>query len=180
MSQKSANMARRLFAAVPTQHPLPHKEKEKSPHTPLKEKEISPAPVPVPEPFARTRTGAGAAAHGPASRSGSGAVDIRQDSFGSGSGAEKRVKVDHDFIMNPAYDPVQIALLVLGIPKLTPGHNNARLMRWAIRTIGEEVFRDLVYRQWRENSLDGSANNAAAAFQAKLNNAVSAMNGGAA
>ena len=82
--------------------------------------------------------------------------------------------------MNPAYDPVQIALLVLGIPKLTPGHNNARLMRWAIRTIGEEVFRDLVYRQWRENSLDGSANNAAAAFQRKLNNAVSAMNGGAA
>ena len=180
MSQKSANMARRLFAAVPTQHPLPHKEKEKSPHTPLKEKEIFPAPVPVPEPFARTRTGAGAGAHGAASRSGSGAGDIRQDSFGSGSGAEKRVKVDHDFIMNPAYDPVQIALLVLGIPKLTPGHNNARLMRWAIRMIGEEVFRDLVYRQWRENSLDGSANNSAAAFQRKLNNAVSAMNGGAA
>jgi hypothetical protein len=39
MSTKSASMARRLFAAVPTQYPLPHKEKEKIPHTPLREKE---------------------------------------------------------------------------------------------------------------------------------------------
>ena len=39
MSKKSATMARRLFAAVPTQSPLPHKEKEKIPHTPLREKE---------------------------------------------------------------------------------------------------------------------------------------------
>ena len=84
--------------------------------------------------------------------------------------------------MNPEYDAVQIALLVLHIPESTPGYNNARMMRWALRIVGEEEFRNLVYRQWRENTLDGSAKNAAAAFQAKLyaaKDAATNTNGGA-
>ena len=121
--------------------------------------------------------GAGAGAREGASRSGSGAVDIRHGS--SGAGSANRIKIDRDFIMDPAYDAVQVALLVLRIPEVTPGYNNARLMRWALRNIGEEEFRDLVYRQWRENALDGYARNAAAAFQAKLNCAVFGPKGGA-
>ena len=160
------------------------KEKGKSPHTPLKEKETEKEtfPEPVPEHRARAcaRTcagaGAGACAREGASRSGSGAVDIRHGS--SGSGSANHVKIDRDFIMDPAYDAVQVALLVLHIPETTPGYNNARIMRWALRNIGEEEFRDLVYRQWRENTLDGSARNPAAAFQAKLNCAVFGPKGG--
>ena len=167
------------------------KEKGKSPHTPLKEKETEKETFPEPVPEHRARTcahtcasacvgagaGAGARAREEASRSGSGAVDIRHGS--SGAGSANRVKIDRDFIMDPAYDAVQVALLVLHIPETTPGYNNARLMRWALRNIGEEEFRDLVYRQWRENALDGSARNAAAAFQAKLNYAVFGPKGGA-
>ena len=157
MSQKSANMARRLFAAMPTQSPLPHKEKEKSPHTPLKEKEISPAPVPVHHACAR--------AQGDSQPIGSGS--------GSGTGAANRIKVDRDFILYGEFDPVAIAMQVLGIPKLSTTasgkpYNNPRLMRWALRIIGEEWFRELVYQQWCENRCDGAAKNTAAAFQAKL------------
>ena len=157
------------------------KEKGKSPHTPLKEKETEKEtfPEPVPEHRARTcaRTCAGAGAREGASRSGSGAVDIHQGI--SGAGSANRVKIDRDFIMDPTYDAVQVALLVLHIPETTPGYNNARMMRWALRIVGEEEFRDLVYRQWRENALDGSARNPAAAFQAKLNSAVFGPKGGA-
>ena len=165
------------------------KEKGKSPHTPLKEKETEKETFPEPVPEHRARTcahtcanacvgaGAGARAREEASRSGSGAVDIRHGS--SGAGSANRVKIDRDFIMDPTYDAVQIALLVLRIPEVTPGYNNARIMRWALRIIGEEEFRDLVYRQWRENALDGYARNAAAAFQAKLNCAVFGPKGGA-
>ena len=163
------------------------KEKGKSPHTPLKDKETAKETFPEPVPEHRARTcahtcasacvGAGARAREEASRSGSGAVDIRHGS--SGAGSANRVKIDRDFIMDPAYDAVQVALLVLHIPEVTPGYNNARLMRWALRNIGEEEFRDLVYRQWRENALDGSARNPAAAFQAKLNCAVFGPKGGA-
>ena len=163
------------------------KEKGKSPHTPLKEKETEKEtfPEPVPEhrarACARTCAGAGAGASARARegayRSGSGAVDIRQGI--SGAGSANRVKIDRDFIMDPTYDAVQVALLVLHIPETTPGYNNARMMRWALRIVGEEEFRDLVYRQWRENALDGSARNPAAAFQAKLNSAVFGPKGGA-
>ena len=158
------------------------KEKGKSPHTPLKEKETEKEtfPEPVPEhrarACARTCAGAGARAREGAYRSGSGAVDIRHGI--SGAGSANRVKIDRDFIMDPTYDAVQVALLVLHIPETTPGYNNARIMRWALRNIGEEEFRDLVYRQWRENALDGSARNPAAAFQAKLNCAVFGPKGG--
>ena len=153
------------------------KEKGKSPHTPLKEKETEKETFPEPVPEHRARTCASAGAREEASRSGAGAVDIRHGI--SGAGSPTRIKVDRDFIMNPEYDAVQIALLVLHIPESTPGYNNARMMRWALRIVGEEEFRDLVYRQWRENTLDGSAKNAAAAFQAKLNCAVFGPKGGA-
>ena len=153
------------------------KEKGKSPHTPLKEKETEKETFPEPAPEHRARTCAGAGAREEASRSGSGAVDIRHGI--SGAGSANRVKIDRDFIMDPAYDAVQVALLVLHIPETTPGYNNARMMRWALRIVGEEEFRDLVYRQWRENALDGSARNPAAAFQAKLNSAVFGPKGGA-
>ena len=167
MSQKSANMARRLFAAMPTQHPLPHKEKEKIPHTPLREKEISPAPVPVPDHHACARACEDSQPLG----TGSGSVDFLESGFRSG--AARRVKIDRDFILFAEYDPVSIALKTLGIPKISTDetgrqYNNARLMRWAIRIIGEDWFRELVYLQWCENRCDGKPNNIAAAFQAKL------------
>ena len=84
-----------------------------------------------------------------------------------------RIKVDRDFILYSEFDPVNTALKVLGIPKFSTSasgkpYNNARLMRWAMRIIGEEWFRELVYRQWCENRCDGAPKNAAAAFQAKL------------
>jgi hypothetical protein len=169
MSQKSANMARRLFAAMPTQSPLPHKEKEKIPHTPLREKEISPAPVPVPDHRACARACEDSQPLG----TGAGSVDFLESGFRSGSGAARRVKIDRDFILFAEYDPVSIALKTLGIPKISTDetgrqYNNARLMRWAIRIIGEDWFRELVYRQWCENRCDGKPNNIAAAFQAKL------------
>ena len=170
MSRKSASMARRLFAAQPG-HPLPHKEKEKSPHTPLKEKEISPAPDPVPDHHACARACEDSQPLG----TGSGTVDFLGSVFrsGSGTGAANRIKVDRDFILFAEYDPVSIALKTLAIPKISTDetgrqYNNARLMRWAIRIIGEEWFRELVYRQWCENRCDGRPNNIAAAFQAKL------------
>ena len=163
MSRKSASMARRQFAAQPG-HPLPHTEKE-----------ISPAPDPVPVHHACARAQEGSSPFG----SGSGSVDIfgsvsRSGSgTGSGTGAARRVKVDRDFILYGEFDPVNTALQVLGIPKFSESasgrrYNNARLMRWVIRIIGEEWFRELVYRQWCENRCDGAPKNAAAAFQAKL------------
>ena len=166
MSRKSASMARRLFAAQPG-HPLPHKEKEKIPHTPLREKEISPVPVPDHRACAR------ACEDSQPLGTGSGSVDVSGNGFRSGSGTAKRVKVDCDFILHAPYDPVSLALSVLGIPKISESesgrrYNNARLMRWAIRIIGEDWFRELVYRQWCENRCDGRPHNTAAAFQAKL------------
>ena len=180
-SHVSHGVAEALGAAADCVAEVVHKERDKekgkSPHTPLKEKETEKETFPEPVPEHRARTCAGAGAREEASRSGAGAVDIRHGI--SGAGSANRVKVDRDFIMNPEYDAVQIALLVLHIPESTPGYNNARMMRWALRIVGEEEFRDLVYRQWRENTLDGSAKNAAAAFQAKLNCAVFGPKGGA-
>ena len=192
MNTKSASTARRLFAAMPGQSPLPHKEKEKSPHTPLKEKEISPAPDPVPAHHACACASARARNEPFGTGSDAGSVDISGKVLGSGSGTApvgsgpaKRVKVDRDFIMYSQFDPVSIALKVLGIPKLTTApsgklYNNARIMRWAIRIIGEEYFRELIYRQWCENRCDGAPRNIAAAFQAKLSTAVTSANGGVA
>ena len=76
--------------------------------------------------------------------------------------------------MDPALDPVQVAMLTLRIPRISTDangreYNNARIMRRALASIGEEAFRELVYMQWRENEIDGLPRSTAAAFQAKLN-----------
>ena len=87
--------------------------------------------------------------------------------------------------MDPALDPVQVAMLTLRIPRISTDangreYNNARIMRWALVRIGEEAFRELVYQQWRENEIDGLPRSTAAAFMAKLNRLAHSGKGGAA
>ena len=48
-------------------------------------------------------------------------------------------------------------------------YNNARILRWALRQMGEREFRELVYLQWRENEIDGLPRSCASAFMAKVN-----------
>ena len=162
-------------------------EKGKSPlASPLKEKgeekEISTVPVPEHHAGARTcedRTGTG-----------SGSVGIRQI-CGTGTGSGRTMRINADFILNPEIvpgrftDPVQVALLALHLPQVIeyPGgrrYNNARIMRWYVKVLGESAFREILYRQWRENAIDGEPNSRAAAFMAKLYAARDAMKGGAA
>ncbi len=99
--------------------------------------------------------------------------------FNTDSGTAQRRRIDAAFILHGAMgdgrrnDPVQMALIALGIPAEGTGtngrrYNNAAIMRWYLRRLGEENFRELVYRQWRENMIDGPARNAAAVFMAKL------------
>ena len=164
------------------------KEKGKSPYNPLKEKEsqkeISAVPAPVPVHHA----GAGACARAKPDGAGAGSVGLRQNNFGAGaaSGVSVQIRpgtyfrVTPDFILDGCMsdgrrnDPVQVALLVLGIPQCSEHpngrwYNNARIFRWIIPQIGgEENFRQVVYEQWRENAIDGNPRNRAAAFMAKL------------
>ena len=174
-------------------------EKGKSPHTPLKgkegQKEISAVPESVPVHHAGARTheephGTGA---------GAGSVGLRQNNFGTGTanGVSMQIRpgtyfrVTPDFILDGHMsdgrrnDPVQVALLVLGIPQCSvhPNgrrYNNARIMRWYLRQIGEENFRQIVYQQWRENAIDGEPRSRAAAFMAKLYAVRDELKGGAA
>ena len=137
-------------------------------------KETFPPTPPYRENRTRTRTGSGKGSGSgtgaracEASRSGSGTVGIRQTKS-SGS-----VPVSRDLFFDPRYDPVQVTLLALGIPPAGTGangepYNNARIMRWYLRQIGDESFRELAYRQWRENVVDGEPRSRAAAFMAKL------------
>ena len=137
-------------------------------------KETFPPTPPYRENRTRTRTGSGKGSGSgagaracEASRSGSGTVGIRQTKS-SGS-----VPVCRDLFFDPRYDPVQVTLLALRIPPAGPGangepYNNARIMRWYLRQIGDENFRELAYRQWRENAVDGEPRSRAAAFMAKL------------
>ena len=137
------------------------------------QKETFPPTPPYKENRTRTRTGSGSGTGTgvrarEASRPGSGSVD-----FVKVKGSGTAVKIDRDFILSETYDPVQVALAVLRIPKASQGvdgkqYNNSRIMRWYIRIIGEDAFRDLVYRQWRENAIDGEPRNRSAAFMAKL------------
>ena len=140
--------------------------KESIPHTPFKE---------IPNPNGKGKgegNGQGEGQDARAcedSRKGQGQVGFRQTD-GKGSG---RVKVDRDLFFNPLYDAVQIALLALRIPQLFTDangktYNHARIMRSYIRRIGEDAFRQLAYRQWRENAVDGEPRSRAAAFMAKL------------
>ena len=139
--------------------------KESIPHTPFKENRT------------RTRTGSGSGSGTgsgtdarEASRSGSGSVGFRQK---DGSGT---VRISRDLFFDPLYDPVQITLLALRLPQKSTDangktYNNAKLMRWYVRMLGEETFRQLAYQQWRENVVDGEPRSRAAAFMAKLWNA---------
>ena len=163
------------------------KEKELSPQTPYKEKESqkenSAVPVPV---IARARTyaGAGAGAGAAAQPTRAGAVDFRH-AIGAGAGtASRSTRINRDLIMDASHDPVQVAMLALRIPQTSTGSdgttfNNARMMRWALRRIGEQRFRELVYMQWRENEIDGKPRSTAAAFQSKLTAALGARGGAA-
>ena len=147
------------------------KEKEGFPPAPLyteKEKDEK-STVSVPVPCAREGSGSGP---GTALRfPGTGTAGLR---LAWGTGTAQRRRIDAAFILHGAMgdgrrnDPVQMALIALGIPAEGTGtdgrrYNNAAIMRWYLRRLGEENFRELVYRQWRENMIDGPARNAAAA-----------------
>ena len=161
MSQKSANTARRLFAAggrdgrwvmgdensvrnnsqANTQsaagevmHKEREEEKEKIPHTPLREKEEG------------------------------------KETTGSVSGSRVRVRVRADTFLDPALDPVSVAVAVFG-----GNHDDRRLWRWYLYRIGEDAFRQLAFTQWRENRSDGMPQNPPACFQRKLTDALNAQ-----
>ena len=137
--------------------------KESIPHTPFKE-------IPYPNPNGKGEgQGQDARACG-AFRQGEGQVGIRQ------SDGKGKVRIDRKLFFDPLYDPVQIALLALGIPpRFTDAtgktYNHARIMRSYVRRIGEGNFRQLAYQQWRENVIDGEPRSRAATFMAKLWNA---------
>jgi len=160
MSQKSANMARRLFAAAGSDerwvmgdensvrnnsqanaqsaaevmHKEREEEKEKIPHTPLREKEEG------------------------------------KETTGSVSGSRVRVRVRADTFFDPALDPVSVAVAVFG-----GNHDDRRLWRWYLYRIGEDAFRQLAFTQWRENRSDGMPQNPPACFQRKLTDALNAQ-----
>ena len=149
-------------------------EKGKSPYDPLKEKgqekEISPVPEPVHHAGARACGKPGSTGTG----TGAGTVGIRQNSC---TGTVRRI--DADLILNAEImpgrktDPVQVALLALHLPQVIEypdgrRYNNARILRWYVRAMGETAFRETVYRQWRENAIDGEPRNRAGALMAKL------------
>jgi hypothetical protein len=158
MSQKSANMARRLFAAAGRDErwvtgdeaqsaaEVMHKEGKK-------EKETFPPTPPYKEKEKREET------------TGSGSV----------SGSRVRVRVGADTFFDPALDPVTVAVAVFG-----GNHDDRRLWRWYLYRIGEDAFRQLAFTQWRENRSDGMPQNPPACFQRKLTatlNAQSAAEG---
>ena len=167
------------------------KEKETFPPiTPYREKESQKENLPIPIPFMereRERERERPLPKPSPTHSGKGQekVDLRRfPGQGEGKAQSVRHRIDRDLIMDPTHDPVQVALLVLRIPKTVTApdgrtYNNARILRWALVRIGEEAFRELVYRQWRENEIDGLPRSSAAAFMAKLNREMYAENGGA-
>ena len=136
-------------------------------------KETLPPNTPLKENRTRTSTGTGTGT-GQNARArvgespGPGPVDV-----GKSNDGVQRVPISYDLIMDESHDPVQIALLVLRIPKKSIGsdgrrYNNARIIRWYVSRIGEQFFRELVYQQWRENVIDGVPKNITAAFMTKL------------
>ena len=160
MSQKSANMARRLFAAAgrderwvmgdenslrnnsqtkaqsaaEVMHKEREEEKEKIPRTPLREKEEG------------------------------------KETTGSVSGSRVRVRVGADTFFDPTLDPVSVAVAVFGGDR-----NDRRLWRWYLYRIGEDTFRQLAFTQWRENRSDGMPDKPPACFQCKLTAALKAQ-----
>lgn len=163
------------------------KEKGKSPHTPLKEKEsqkeISPSPSPYPSP--RERACAGAQGEPSGKGKGQGKVDILDRSI------EIRprvtIHVNDEYIRYSECDSVEIAMAILRLPKIETykgmTFNNPRILRKIRSQIGDEIFKELIIRQWHENAIDGEPRNRAAAFMAKLyavRDEIAAAKGGAA
>ena len=163
MSRKSANMARRLFAAAGSDGrwvmgdeaqsaaEVMHKEGKK-------EKETFPPAPPYKEKEKREEK--------------TGSVSV--------SGSRVRVLVRAETFFDPTLDPVSVAVAVFGGDR-----DDRRLWRWYLYRIGEDEFRQLAFTQWRENRSDGMPQNPPACFQRKLTatlNAQSAIrtNGGAA
>ena len=164
-------------------------EKGKSPYNPLKEKEgqkeISavPEPVPVHHAGAHVRAQEDRAPSRPPIGTGTGTVGFRQD-FGTGTGSVEirpgvTFRLESFHILDgrredgTRNDPVSVALVALRLPKIATypdgrSYNNARLMRWYLKQIGEDAFRELLHQQWRENAVDGDPHSRAAAFMAKL------------
>jgi hypothetical protein len=101
----------------------------------------------------------------------------REETTGSVSvsGSRVRVRVGADTFFDPALDPVTVAVAVFG-----GNHDDRRLWRWYLYRIGEDAFRQLAFTQWRENRSDGMPQNPPACFQRKLTatlNAQSAAGG---
>ena len=144
-------------------------EKGKSPHTPLKEKdkgkEFPPIPTPAPT-CARAR-------NADKSASVSDSVGFRQVVESVSVSESDSRRVDADFIRDWRRDPVAAAMIALHIPQTTVWNGNTyyneKILRRLMRQIGgEDVFRELVYQQWRENNADGAPRSYPAVFFAKL------------
>lgn len=139
-------------------------------------------PVPRTPAHAREGTGTGAGTGtAPEPQTGSGSVAFRHFS-GSGTVPEmprRHIPITKELILygeigdGRIVDPVQTALLVLRVPTIDTvngvTYNNARIWRSILHDIGERAFRDALYRQYRENDIDGNPRSRAATFQAKLN-----------
>ena len=70
---------------------------------------------------------------------------------------QRRPTVDAELILHGyhamgRYDAVQTAMYALQLPTVSNGRNIPRILRWHLRRIGEENFRQIVYDQWRENA----------------------------
>ena len=171
--------------------------KENPPCTPLKENKgtsifTDPVPVPIARTYApaqgtpdsdrtgtgteaasdRTGTGTGTGTEAASDRTGTGSVNIGNSGTGTGT-APRLIAVSAKFILDGynsqglRYDPVETAMAVFRIPRISNGRNNARILRWHVRRLGEETFRQLIYDQWRENAIDGAPESAIRAFTAR-------------
>ena len=124
----------------------------------------------MPVPIARACTHA----QGTQPTEGTGTGTVKNDVQGTGTGTvSRRPKIDAELILhgyheNGRYDSVQTALYVFRLPLMSNGFNNAKLLRWHLRRLGEENFRQIVYEQWRENKIDGVPRCTMAALTRKL------------
>ena len=84
--------------------------------------------------------------------------NAREEGEGKGEAA-RRPAYGYEDIMDERRDAVELALATLRIPRknVRDGrrYNNAHILRWSLRRVGEEAFRETVWRQLRENETDG-------------------------
>ena len=149
--------------------------KENPPCTPLKENKGRNLLFTEPEPEHIARTRAHAQGTRPANGSGSGCISNSGSGSGSGSGSvQHRPTINAELILHGyseqgiRYDAVQTAMYVFNIPLMSNGYNNARILRYYLRRLGEDDFRQIVYEKWRENIVDGTPQNAITALMSKL------------